>query len=171
VDTFAGKVQVKWAPEAEVSSLGRMPLFIEFLKTSGLLENWVQDCPLVYRSPNAPQKRGRAGHDSVIGAGRALALGAHQRDSGRWNQSRIVGHEQSGERGLGATCDGLYGHPEEARIGYNPHKPGRPSHAYHSYFTANLWMVLDVEVQPGNQTASSFAQPEWWALLYSAQLF
>ena len=45
VDTFAGKVQVKWAPEAEVSSLGRMPLFIEFLKTSGLLENWVQDCP------------------------------------------------------------------------------------------------------------------------------
>ena len=57
VDTFAGKVQVKWAPEAEVSSLGRMPLFIEFLKTSGLLENWVQDCPLVYRSPNAPQKR------------------------------------------------------------------------------------------------------------------
>ena len=34
VDTFAGKVQIKWAPEAEVSSLGLMPFFIEFLKTS-----------------------------------------------------------------------------------------------------------------------------------------
>ena len=36
---------------------------------------------------------------------------------------------------------------------------------YHSYFIANLRMVLDVEVQPGNQTASSSAQPELWALL------
>ena len=66
---------------------------------------------------------------------------------------------------LDTTVKSLYGHQEEARIGYNPHQPGRPSHAYHSYFIANLRMVLDVEVQPGNQTASSFAQPEWWALL------
>ena len=65
----------------------------------------------------------------------------------------------------GYDVKSLYGHQEEARIGYNPHQPGRPSHAYHSYFIANLRMVLDVEVQPGNQTASSFAQPEWWALL------
>ena len=38
VDTFAGKVHIKWAPEATVSSLGMMPFFIEFLKTSGLFE-------------------------------------------------------------------------------------------------------------------------------------
>jgi len=57
VDTFAGKVQVKWSPEAEVSSLGLMPFFIEFLKTSGLFDNWVDDCPLAYTSPNAPAKR------------------------------------------------------------------------------------------------------------------
>ena len=36
MDTFAGKVQVKWVPEAAVSSLGLMPYFIEFLKTSGV---------------------------------------------------------------------------------------------------------------------------------------
>jgi hypothetical protein len=26
----------------------------------------------------------------------------------------------------------LYGEQEGAEIGYNPHKPGRPSHAYHT---------------------------------------
>src|SRR6266513_3788206 len=57
LDTFAGKIQFRWAPDAEVSSLGQMPFFIEFLKTSGVFENWVNDCPLQYTSPNAPQKR------------------------------------------------------------------------------------------------------------------
>ena len=55
LDTFAGKIQFKWVPEAEVSSLGQMPFCIEFWKTSGLLENWVKDGPLPYTSPNAPQ--------------------------------------------------------------------------------------------------------------------
>src|SRR5664279_956342 len=57
LDTFAGKVYVKWAPEAAVSSLGLMPFFIEFLKTSGLFDKWVADCPLRYTSANAPGKR------------------------------------------------------------------------------------------------------------------
>jgi hypothetical protein len=57
LDTFAGKIQFRWAPEAEVSSLGQMPFFIEFLKTSGLFDRWVEDCPLRYTSPNAPLKR------------------------------------------------------------------------------------------------------------------
>src|SRR5258708_35477463 len=57
LDTFAGKVHVKWAPEATVSSLGLMPFFSEFLKTSGHFERWVEDCPLHYTSGNAPEKR------------------------------------------------------------------------------------------------------------------
>ena len=40
-----------------MSSLGLMPFFIEFLKTSGLFDQWVEDCPLRYTSPNAPHKR------------------------------------------------------------------------------------------------------------------
>jgi hypothetical protein len=63
------------------------------------------------------------------------------------------------------TVKPLYGHQEDAKVGYNPQKPGRPSHAYHSYLIANLRMVMDVEVQAGNQTAASFAQPELWSLL------
>src|SRR5437899_9092847 len=57
LDTFAGKIHVKWSPEATVSSLGLMPFFIEFLKTSGLFDKWVEDCPLHYTSANAPEKR------------------------------------------------------------------------------------------------------------------
>ena len=73
--------------------------------------------------------------------------------------------EESWALGIDATVKVLYGHQEDARVGYNPTKPGRPSHAIHSYFMANIRMVVDVEVQAGNQTASSFAQPDLWALL------
>ena len=44
------------------------------------------------------------------------------------------------------TVKPLYGHQEGAEKGYNPHKPGRPSHTYHTYFIANLRLILEVEV-------------------------
>ena len=53
----------------------------------------------------------------------------------------------------------FYGHQEGAKIGYNPQKPGRPSHVYHTYFIANLRLVLDVEVQAGNRSAASYTSP------------
>jgi hypothetical protein len=63
------------------------------------------------------------------------------------------------------TVKPLCGHQEAAKVGYNPQKPGRPSHAYHSYFIANLRLVMEVAVQAGNQTAASYAQPGLWELL------
>jgi hypothetical protein len=63
------------------------------------------------------------------------------------------------------TVRPLYGHQEGAVVGYNPHKPGRPSHTYHTYFIANLRLVLEVEVQPGNQSASKHSSPGLWELL------
>ena len=35
----------------------RCQFFIEFLKTTGLFDKWVEDCPLHYTSGNAPEKR------------------------------------------------------------------------------------------------------------------
>ena len=46
------------------------------------------------------------------------------------------------------TVKPLYGHQEGAVLGYNPKKPGRPSHTYHSYMLANLRLVLEVESLP-----------------------
>ena len=59
----------------------------------------------------------------------------------------------------------LYGKQEGAVLGYNPKKPGRPSHTYHAYTLANLRLVLDVEVQPGNQMASCYSAPDLWKFL------
>ena len=34
---------------------------------------------------------------------------------------------------MDSTVKPLYGHQEGAVLGYNPKKPGRPSHVYHTY--------------------------------------
>ena len=202
LDTFAGKIHVKWAPEAAVSSLGLMPFFIEFLKTSGLFDKWVEDCPLQYSSGNAPLKRdvlgtlvlavlaghwryahinairadgvnpellgmtGVASEDSV----RRGMKGMDEAASGQWLKKHLKASyepllQEPWVLDVDTTVKPLYGHQQEAKVGYNPTKPGRPSHAYHSYFVANIRMVLDMEVQAGNQTAPLYGQPELWEFL------
>jgi hypothetical protein len=44
------------------------------------------------------------------------------------------------------TIKPLYGKQEGAVVSYNPKKPGRPSHSYHTYLMAGLRLVLGVEV-------------------------
>jgi hypothetical protein len=66
---------------------------------------------------------------------------------------------------IDTTVKVLYGKQEGAVVGYNPKKPGRPSHTYHTYFMANLRLVLDVEVQPGNQIAARYTAPGLFALI------
>src|SRR5450759_5165688 len=202
LDTFAGKVHVKWVPEATVSSLGLMPYFIEFLKTSGLFDKWVEECPLHYTSGNAPKKRDvlgtlvlavLAGHwryahisairgdginPGLLGMTRVASEDSVRRGmkamdeaaSGRWLKEHLKASyepllQEPWVLDVDTTVKPLYGHQQDAKVGYNPTKPGRPSHACHSYLVANIRMVLDMEVQAGNQTAPSFAQPELWAFL------
>ena len=59
----------------------------------------------------------------------------------------------------------LYGKQEEARLGYNPMKPGRPSHVYQVMVLAAAKLVRNVDVQAGNLTASEYAQPTLWGWL------
>ena len=68
---------------------------------------------------------------------------------------------------IDTTVKCLYGHQEGAQIGYNPHKPGRPSHVYHSYFVANLRISLGVEVHPGKEHAAPHGMPGFWSMLES----
>ncbi len=63
------------------------------------------------------------------------------------------------------TIKPLYGHQEGAEVGYNAHKPGRPSHAYHTYMIGELRLALAVEVQSGKQHGSNHAAPGLWSLL------
>ena len=64
-----------------------------------------------------------------------------------------------------ATIKPLYGHQEGAVVGYNPHKPGRPSHCYHTYMLSDLRLVLRVEVHPGDQHNPKHAAAGLWSLL------
>lgn len=57
------------------------------------------------------------------------------------------------------TIKVLYGHQAGAEIGYNPTKPGRPSHSIHTYWVANVRLVLDAEVQEGTATAAKYSLP------------
>jgi len=66
---------------------------------------------------------------------------------------------------LDATVKCLYGKQEGAVVGYNPKKPGRPSHCYHSALMANTRLALAVEVMAGNETAPSHSMPGIWAWL------
>lgn len=63
------------------------------------------------------------------------------------------------------TVKVLYGKQEGAVVGYNPKKPGRPSHTYHTFSIANLRVILDVAVQAGNEMAASYTAPSLWSLL------
>ena len=67
---------------------------------------------------------------------------------------------------IDSTIKPLYGHQEGAMVGYNPHKPGRPSHCYHTYMMANLRLVLGVDVQPGDEHTPKHGQAGLWSLLH-----
>jgi hypothetical protein len=55
---------------------------------------------------------------------------------------------------LDATVKPLYGHQQGAEVGFNPHKPGRPSHVLHTYWVGNLRLVLDAELHSGKEHTS-----------------
>jgi hypothetical protein len=201
-DTFDGKIHIEWDPQAQVTPLGQLPFFIQYLKVGDLFEPWVDDCPLSYTSNNAPKKV------NVLGSFLLSILAGHTRYAhltslmGDTVNARLLGmtkviSDDSARRALykideadgirwlqdhlfrcyspllsqpwildaDVTVKPLYGKQEGAVIGYNPKKPGRPSHAYHTYMIANLRLILDVEVQAGNQSASCYSAPGLWGFL------
>src|SRR5271166_5563972 len=202
VDSFAGSIRVEFDHEAAFTPLGQLPFFIDFLKTAGLFEALVADCPLRYTSPNAPKKR------DVLGTAMLSMLAGHKRyahiaalRSDRvlpelLDMSKIVSEdavrrafaaieEEAGANWLrghldhcvepllsepwildvDTTVKPLYGHQEGAVVGYNPKKPGRPSHCYHTYSMAGTRLVFDVDVVAGNEHTSKHFAPGLWALL------
>ena len=66
---------------------------------------------------------------------------------------------------IDVTIKCIYGRQEGATLGHNPHKPGRPSHCYHSYFMANTRLCLGVEVRSGKEHGARHALPGLWSLL------
>ena len=57
VDTLGGRMHVRWDRGAAATPHGQLVFFAEFLAATGVFERWVSECPLAYRSGNAPDKR------------------------------------------------------------------------------------------------------------------
>jgi hypothetical protein len=194
--------EVTWDTEASVTPMGSLVYFAQYLNAGGLLDSLVADCPLEYKSGNAPGKRPVIGttllailngqtryahinslrqdrvsaevlslskvvsEDSVR---RAFAKG----ESEAWD-AWLRRHEHAVWEALltepyvldiDNTVKPLYGHQEGAELGYNPQKPGRPSHNYHTYFIGSLRLVLSVDVHGGKQHAGRHSMPGLWALM------
>ena len=66
---------------------------------------------------------------------------------------------------LDTTIKPLYGHQQGAEVGYNPHKPGRASHALHTCWVGNLRLVLDAELRSGKEHSSRHGLPALERLL------
>ena len=66
---------------------------------------------------------------------------------------------------IDATIKPLYGRQEGAEVGYNPHKPGRPSHVLHTFWVGNLRLVLDAVLSSGKQHSSGHAKAALGRLL------
>lgn len=63
------------------------------------------------------------------------------------------------------TVKPIFGHQEGAELGYNPQKPGRPSHNFHSYFIGSIRISLGVDVQPGKRHSGSCGMPRLWEIV------
>jgi hypothetical protein len=66
---------------------------------------------------------------------------------------------------IDTTIKLLYGHQDGAEVSYNPMKPGRPTHVIHTYWIANVRLVLDAEVQNGKAHAARHSLPRLIVLL------
>lgn len=65
------------------------------------------------------------------------------------------------------TVKPIFGHQEGAQLGYNPQKPGRPSHNFHSYFIGSIRISLGVDVQTGKQHSGRCGMPRLWEIVDS----
>jgi hypothetical protein len=71
IESYAGKVHIRWDDTAAVTAMGQMPVFVDFLKTSGLWDDFIKECPLRYKSPNAPT------HVDILGTLLMSVLAGH----------------------------------------------------------------------------------------------
>ena len=60
------------------------------------------------------------------------------------------------------TVKPVFGHREGAEPGYNPQKPGRPSHNFHSYFIGSIRISPGVDVLPGRRHSGICGTPRLW---------
>ena len=96
VSTGGGRMHVRWDETAQATPHGQLVFFAEFLCASGVFDQWVEACPLVYRSGIAPAK------SDVLGTLMLAILAGHRRYAPHHGRARRRG----GRTGAGHRVDG-----------------------------------------------------------------
>src|SRR3989339_605028 len=55
ISALGGPMDYQWDEDVPITLHGHMPFFAEYLHAGGLFESLVDNCPLSYRSNNAPK--------------------------------------------------------------------------------------------------------------------
>ncbi|MGH6625778.1 MAG: transposase, partial [Burkholderiaceae bacterium] len=110
--------------------------------------------------------RGMVSEDSVRRALKAMEPAASE----PWMRGALMASvrdalERPWVLDLNATIKPLYGRREGAQVGYNLHKPGRPSHVWHTFWVGNLRRALDAVLSSGKQHTSGHAKAAMARLL------
>ena len=110
--------------------------------------------------------RGMVSEDSVRRALKAMEVAASE----PWMRDALMASvrealDRPWVLDMDATVKPLYGHQEGAEVGYNPQKPGRPSHVLHTFWIGNLRLVLDAVLTSGKQHSSGHAKASMCRLL------
>ncbi len=135
--------------------------FFQFLDAGDRWKEFLSDGPLDYI--------GNRGSGKLTVMGTALKR-MDEVQSLCWVQSHILASispalSLPGILDIDTMVKCLYGHQKGTQRGYNPSKPGRPCHVYHSYFVAILRISLGVEVHPGKEHAAPHGISGFWSML------
>jgi Transposase DDE domain group 1 len=205
-DTYAGTVHVEWDEQEPVTPMGQLVFFINFLKQHKLFDDWVNDCPLHFTSPNSSKPvdilgtlflsalsgqkryahitsiRNDTVNPQLLGMNKVVSEDSVRRafrhvdpeDCERWQKKHLTKcyaplFKEPWILDVDTTVKVLYGNQEGAKVAYNPKKPGRPSHSLHTYMMGETRIVLDTDLQPGDQSSAKYGMPGLWAILNEAK--
>jgi hypothetical protein len=130
---------------------------------------WAPGCwpywPGTTAMPTSPRLRADAVSPQILGMNKIISEDALRRALApeRGAKPRLAWCPSSWQRAsalntpwildIDTTIKPLYGKQEGAQVSYNPHKPGRPSHALHTYWVANLRWCSMCSSLPAKSTA------------------
>ncbi|MBR0506303.1 MAG: transposase [Kiritimatiellae bacterium] len=155
IETLGGDYALKWDDETQMNVNAHAALLSQFAKAGGFFD----------------RLHGDTATAELFGVGRFMSCDSVRRNfasipDGKalpwvWRENLRLLQDVVAEdyvADLDPTVKPLYGHQEGAEFGYNPQKPGRPSHCYHTLCIAKLRLTLAVVVHPGNETSGTHSR-------------
>ena len=171
IETLGGDYALKWDDETQMSVNAHAALLSQFAVRDLIATVMVSMVNGATRFRHCDRLHGDTATAELFGVGRFMSCDSVRRNfasipDGKalpwvWRENLRLLQDVVAEdyvADLDPTVKPLYGHQEGAEFGYNPQKPGRPSHCYHTLCIAKLRLTLAVVVHPGNETSGTHSR-------------